>query len=86
MGLFRKIGNFLGFVKDEAEELREEEDRGCVSCNSNEATQNLPRKGFSVAVQVPADRPAIGPLLIPCISGDGGVQVGTKMEIFFLFS
>lgn len=84
MRWFRKIGNFLGFVKDEAEELREEEERDCVSFNSNAATQHLPQKGISVAVQVPADRPPLGPLLIPCSSGDGGVQV--RKLPFFLFS
>lgn len=37
---------------------------------------NLPRKGFSVPVQVPVDRAhQIGPILLPCPAGDGGVQV-----------
>lgn len=74
MGLFRRIGNFLGFVKDEAEELRGEEERDSVSSSAFAAAQELPRKGFSVSVQVPVDRPPTGPLLIPCSSGDGGVQ------------
>ncbi|KAL3737816.1 hypothetical protein ACJRO7_019355 [Eucalyptus globulus] len=32
----------------------------------------LPRRGFSVPVKVAVDRP--GPVLLPCDSGDGGVQ------------
>ncbi|KAK9667844.1 hypothetical protein RND81_13G015100 [Saponaria officinalis] len=32
-----------------------------------------PRKGFSVPVQVPIERPVVGPILVPC-NGDGGVQ------------
>ncbi|KAI6707507.1 hypothetical protein NL676_010469 [Syzygium grande] len=34
----------------------------------------LPRRGFSVPVKVPVDRPSLGPVLVPCDSGDGGVQ------------
>uniref|UniRef100_A0A2P2J712 Uncharacterized protein LOC105121582 n=2 Tax=Rhizophora mucronata TaxID=61149 RepID=A0A2P2J712_RHIMU len=34
----------------------------------------LPRKGFSVPVQVAVDRPCLRPVLLPCTSGDGGVQ------------
>ncbi|KAJ4848012.1 hypothetical protein Tsubulata_009340 [Turnera subulata] len=33
-----------------------------------------PRKGFAVPVQVAVDRPHLGPVLLPCTSGDGGVQ------------
>lgn len=86
MGLFRKLGSFLGFVKDESEELKDEEEKDRVSSStsvpnvSEAAAQHLPRKGFSVSVQVPVDKPA-GPLLVPCSSGDGGVQV-KKLQTF----
>ncbi|KAL4342216.1 hypothetical protein GQ457_08G025420 [Hibiscus cannabinus] len=34
----------------------------------------LPRRGFSVSVQVAAARPQPGPVLLPCNSCDGGIQ------------
>ncbi|XP_030533533.1 uncharacterized protein LOC115743076 [Rhodamnia argentea] len=34
----------------------------------------LPRRGFSVPVKVAVERPSAGPVLVPCDSGDGGVQ------------
>lgn len=84
MGLFRRLSGFLGFSKEEGHEVREVED----STNSNIApssvdvaaaaaaaqAQNVPRRGFSVPIQVPVERPQLGPLLVRCSSRDGGVQ------------
>ncbi|KAL2489316.1 uncharacterized protein Fot_42608 [Forsythia ovata] len=36
--------------------------------------QHLPRKGFSVPVQVAVERAQLGPIIVPCNSGDGGLQ------------
>lgn len=73
MGIFRRLAGFLGFSKDEGQEVREEEDNvGEGAQNSN----NVPlRKGFSVPVQVAVPRDVPGPILIPCNTGHGGVQV-----------
>ncbi|CAN0908175.1 hypothetical protein LINGRAHAP2_LOCUS25159 [Linum grandiflorum] len=88
MRFFRGIAGILGFVRDEGDhdvkqDHEEEEEEG------DEAEQYIPqsrstsgfhqtglprRKGFSVPVQVPVDRQHPGPVLLPCNSGDGGVQ------------
>ncbi|OIT40209.1 PREDICTED: uncharacterized protein LOC109237105 [Nicotiana attenuata] len=72
MGIFRRLAGFLGFSKDEGQEVREEEDNvGEGAQNSN----NVPlRKGFSVPVQVGVPRDLPGPILIACTTGHGGVQ------------
>lgn len=36
--------------------------------------QNVPRRGFSVPIQVPVERAQLGPILVRCSSRDGGVQ------------
>ncbi|KZV20086.1 hypothetical protein F511_00943 [Dorcoceras hygrometricum] len=38
------------------------------------SADHLPRKGFSVPVQVPVERSPLPPLLVPCPEGDGGLQ------------
>ncbi|XP_016492921.1 uncharacterized protein LOC107812367 [Nicotiana tabacum] len=75
MGIFRRLAGFLGFSKDEGQEVREdveeEDDIGGGAQNNN----NVPlRKGFSVPVQVAVPRDVPGPILIPCNTGHGGVQ------------
>ncbi|RAL54733.1 unnamed protein product [Cuscuta campestris] len=80
MGLFKRIVGFLGFAKDEAQELNEGNgDADKVSPDAVEAAaaraQHLPRKGFSIPIQVPVEKPPPpGPILFPCTSGDGGIQ------------
>ncbi|KAL3497762.1 hypothetical protein ACH5RR_040494 [Cinchona calisaya] len=81
MGLFRRLAGFLGISKDEVEVLKDEEHENDVVSTSSAfapaaaaAAQHPQRKGFSVPVQVPVDRPPPGPVLSPCTSGNGGVQ------------
>ncbi|XP_050378882.1 uncharacterized protein LOC126796159 [Argentina anserina] len=78
MGLFKKLSVFLGLAKDDDHEVKDKEEEDDDSHpRSNQAhfrDTGLPRKGFSVPVQVAVDRPLPGPILIPCRSGDGGVQ------------
>ncbi|KAL8244557.1 hypothetical protein R6Q59_010815 [Mikania micrantha] len=75
MGFWKKFTGFLGFGP---ESNAEHEDENETNGNSVEETHNhdysnLPHKGFSV--QVPVDRVhQIGPVLLPCAAGDGGVQ------------
>ncbi|KAL8216390.1 hypothetical protein R6Q57_023227 [Mikania cordata] len=75
MGFWKK---FTGFLRFGPESNGEHEDENEANGNSVEETHNhdysnLPRKGFSV--QVPVDRVhQIGPVLLPCAAGDGGVQ------------
>ncbi|OMO77255.1 hypothetical protein CCACVL1_15132 [Corchorus capsularis] len=81
MRFFRRIAGFLGFVRDDGHEVKDQENNPNNN-NNNQQPNNrptyqdtgLPRRGFSVPVQVAVDRPQPGPLLLPCISGDGGVQ------------
>lgn len=86
MGLFKRIAGFLGFAKDDAHELKDDDDDHHHHQHHGDATSQarnqvhmketgLPRKGFSVPVQVAVDRSHPGPLLAPSDSGDGGVQV-----------
>ncbi|KAM7525410.1 hypothetical protein LguiA_015312 [Lonicera macranthoides] len=71
MGFLRRVAGFLGLGKDESVEANDElNDDGDV----NRVDPNLPRKGFSVSVKVAANRAQVRPLLVPCDSGDGGVQ------------
>lgn len=83
MRFLKKVFGFLGFPKDEGHESREEDDDVNTTNNSDDVHRNRmnvdpihtgPRKGFSVPVQVPVERPAVGPILVPC-NGNGGLQV-----------
>ncbi|KAK4745252.1 hypothetical protein SAY87_011564 [Trapa incisa] len=76
MGIFRKISGLLGFGKDDANRGGEGEEEGVdQNCKGSEfQPTGLPRKGFSVPVQVAVERTNLGPVLVPCDSGDGGVQ------------
>lgn len=79
MGLFRKIAGLFGLGKDDVnkeeqeEEEEEEEDRNRTGAEFQPT--GLPRKGFSVPVQVAFERSDPGPILVPSNSRDGGVQV-----------
>ncbi|CAN6579721.1 unnamed protein product [Malus baccata var. baccata] len=78
MRLLRRIAGFLGFAKDDGPEVKdnEEEDEDDDQAHNRPHFQEtgLPRKGFSVPRQVVVDRNLPGPVLVPCRSGDGGVQ------------
>ncbi|XP_015865989.3 uncharacterized protein LOC107403593 [Ziziphus jujuba] len=82
MGLFRRIAGFLGFVRDDAHDVRDGEDDDNIDDLTASHSRNpvhmqstgLPRRGFSVPVHVAVDRPQSGPVLVPCDSGHGGVQ------------
>ncbi|PSR89230.1 Thymidine phosphorylase [Actinidia chinensis var. chinensis] len=73
MRFLKRIAGFLGFVKDEGHEVRDE-DEDDADADVNRQDTYLPRKGFSVPVQVPVERPQVGPVLVPCTVGNGGVQ------------
>ncbi|KAH8521471.1 hypothetical protein Peur_040155 [Populus x canadensis] len=84
MRFFKRIAGFLGFAKDDGgyevkdqqqEEAEEQDDHQHPNhVRSNFQETGLPRKGFGVPVQVAVERPQLGPLIVPCISGDGGLQ------------
>lgn len=78
MGFLRKIAGFLGFAKDDVHESKgESDDDNDVQARRtrNYRETGIPRKGFGVKVEVPVDRPHLGPVISPSLSGDGGVQV-----------
>ncbi|MBA0753312.1 hypothetical protein Gogos_021133 [Gossypium gossypioides] len=79
MRFFRRIAGLLGLARDDGQEVKDQEN----DPQNNSQTPNnppvfqesgLPRRGFSVPVQVAAARPHPAPLLLPCTSSDGGVQ------------
>ncbi|KAL4590837.1 hypothetical protein LXL04_003780 [Taraxacum kok-saghyz] len=84
MGLFKKLVGLLGFGNHEHEVNKEHDGDNDIGGNNHVNSveeihhhnySNIPRKGFSVPVQVPVDRAhQIGPVLVPCVAGDGGVQ------------
>lgn len=78
MRFLKRIAGFLGFAKDESHETKDEDteyaDADAINNNNNRVETNLPRKGFSVPVQVSVKRSHLPPLLVPCTAGDGGVQ------------
>ncbi|KAG1359383.1 hypothetical protein COCNU_08G008290 [Cocos nucifera] len=77
MGFFRRIAGFLGLVRDEANETAARGRGGGEEEKDKRTGKSLPRgraKGFSVHVPVTVERPSVGPVLIPCGPGEGGVQ------------
>nr|XP_043628917.1 uncharacterized protein LOC122600279 [Erigeron canadensis] len=88
MRFIKRLAGILGFGNPEVnKDSQDDDDDGETDVNNNPNsaehihnyintnTSNLPRKGFSVSVQVPVDRAhQIGPILVPCPAGDGGVQ------------
>ncbi|KAL3598772.1 hypothetical protein D5086_006690 [Populus alba] len=86
MRFFKRLAGFLGFakddggheVKDQQEQEEDEEDHhqhpNQAPFRSNFQETGLPRKGFSVPLQVAVERPQLGPVIVYCNSGDGGVQ------------
>ncbi|CAN4078201.1 unnamed protein product [Withania somnifera] len=76
MGLFRRISAFLGFSKEEGDEVRDVEYSGIVTPSADDVdqAQNVQRRGFSVPIQVPVERVQVGPVIVRCSSRDGGVQ------------
>lgn len=96
MRFLRRIAGFLGIVRDNGPEVKDdEEDQDKIDDNNNQRSSNfqetgLPRKGFGVQVQVAVERPLPGPIIVPCNSGNGGVQVPSHFSIslfyFFIYS
>lgn len=87
MGLFKKLSGFLGFARDE-EPIEDAESAADASISSSGVAaattvpvQHLPRKGFSVPVQVAVERAQLGPVIVPCNSGEGGLQVIRGMSL-----
>ncbi|KAM7257370.1 hypothetical protein ACFE04_013111 [Oxalis oulophora] len=82
MGFLKKIAGIFGFAKEEDNDDHHHDLKDQDNNNYNNSHNNgpnfvqsgLPRKGFGVPVQVAVDRPQLGPVIIPCSSGDGGVQ------------
>ncbi|EYU17490.1 hypothetical protein ABFS82_03G082800 [Erythranthe guttata] len=89
MGFFKKLAGLLGFAKDEDHlhhnDAADDNDDAAAPVSSplaaaaaaaaaTASAHHLPRRGFSVPVQVPVERAAQPPLLVFCPAGDGGVQ------------
>ncbi|XP_042011802.1 uncharacterized protein LOC121760218 [Salvia splendens] len=79
MGLFKKIAGFFGLAKDEDQQHRDGDAAPPpfsvpYAAAATASAHHLPRRGFSVPVQVPVERGPPPPLLVFCPSGDGGVQ------------
>ncbi|XP_008799380.2 uncharacterized protein LOC103714036 [Phoenix dactylifera] len=83
MGFFRRIAGFLGLARDEANgaaaaaAVAAGGDGGEEEEENKRTGKSLPRgraKGFRVQVPLTVERPSIGPVLIPCGPGEGGVQ------------
>ncbi|CAI9766674.1 unnamed protein product [Fraxinus pennsylvanica] len=80
MGLIKKLAGFLGFARDEGQiEVAESADAstsssGVVTVAVVVPVQHLPRKGFSVPVQVVVERAQLGLVIVPCNSMEGDIQ------------
>lgn len=80
MGLLKKIAGLFGLAKDEDQQHRDGDAAPPPfsvpsAAAATASAHHLPRRGFSVPVQVPVERGPPPPLLVFCPSGDGGVQV-----------
>lgn len=69
MGFFRRIGTILGFSKEDGHAVVEE-----IEGKVGDTTQPLPARRFRVQVPVAAEKPSLGPVVVPCSLGEGGVQ------------
>ncbi|KAG6432522.1 hypothetical protein SASPL_104099 [Salvia splendens] len=90
MGLFKKIAGFFGLAKDEDQQHRDGDAAPPpfsvpYAAAATASAHHLPRRGFSVPVQVPVERGPPPPLLVFCPSGDGGVQFDTVLELNAIF-
>ncbi|KAH6759090.1 hypothetical protein C2S51_019325 [Perilla frutescens var. frutescens] len=84
MGLFKRLAGLLGFAKDEDQQHRDGDAAAetaapppsfvPAAAAATASAQHLPRRGFSVPVQVPVERAPSAPLLVFCPAGDGGIQ------------
>ncbi|THU55496.1 hypothetical protein C4D60_Mb11t07180 [Musa balbisiana] len=79
MGFFRRIAGFLGLTReeDEAEEdtdFRHPNGGGEEGGRTGAGPPRAAARGFSVHVPVAVERPSVGPVLVPCDPGEGGVQ------------
>ncbi|KAL6506608.1 hypothetical protein OROHE_022440 [Orobanche hederae] len=83
MGLFKRLAGLLGLGRDEEQQQHDDAaaDVAVPASSSGAApeaafasAQHLPRRGFSVPVQVPVERSPPPPLLVFCPAGDGGIQ------------
>ncbi|XP_010269991.1 PREDICTED: uncharacterized protein LOC104606468 [Nelumbo nucifera] len=75
MGFLRRIAAILGFAREEAHEVKDEDDDPDDHRNRGDRQEpRRPTKGFSVQVPVAVERPHLGPVLTPCSLADGGVQ------------
>lgn len=87
MRFLRRIAGFLGFTRDNnGHEVKDDEEEDKIDDNQAQNRPNFqetgaPRKGFGVQVQVPVERPQSGPVIVPCTSGDGGVQVPPTLPL-----
>lgn len=87
MGLLRRLAGFLGFSREEGQEARDVEDNtdGNIAAAAAAAqAQNVPRRGFSVPIQVPVEKAQFGPILFPCSSRDGAIQVFKRRLYSFI--
>ncbi|KAG6390538.1 hypothetical protein SASPL_148276 [Salvia splendens] len=85
MRFFKRIAGLLGLGKDEDQHHRDGDASAEAAAPppfsaqsaaaATASAQHLPRRGFSVPVQVPVERGPPAPLLLFCPSGDGGVQL-----------
>lgn len=83
MGLFKRLAGFLGLARDDHNHHQEDAapipahvlpSVPPVAAAATPPPNHVPRKGFSVPVQVPVERTPIPPLLVFCPAGDGGLQ------------
>lgn len=87
MGFLKRFAGFLGFSREESHEesSREVEEDEVVDQSDRVYRQEArgPRRGFSVPVQVAVEKThQIGPVLLPCVPGQGGVQVIALIVLF----
>lgn len=86
MGFWKRITGW--FAKDDDHDHDSKDDNHDqpsgqpLPTNFRVRDTGIPRRGFSVPVQVVQDRPQLGPILTPSVSGDGGVQVRSSCLLY----
>lgn len=77
----------LKFLKDDPHRGGRDGGRGRDFGDDDRASESFsrePPKGFGVQVPVAIDKAIVGPIIVPCVLGEGGVQVSSFIYQFFV--
>ncbi|KAL0913959.1 hypothetical protein M5K25_017454 [Dendrobium thyrsiflorum] len=69
MGFLRRIAIIFGFLKYDGQAVAGEQE-----CKAGRSVTRRPMRGFGLQVPVASKKFSVGPIVVPCSLGEGGVQ------------